>query len=178
MSKNRFVAWALLGTLLATCSSLAQTKGTAGGPSTGNSSQLVSKLTLEEFQRRVQSLGFQCERGNTDGKPDDYFTFKAEGRKVGGKLASPELVELFVYYTDGASLATVNEWNNTHFASTAFVDKDGDAVLESELILTGGISEENLDTFITNFRDSATDYARFILDHAKEKAGKTEKPAP
>jgi hypothetical protein len=89
-------------------------------------------------------------------------------------VATPELAELFVYYTDGASLATVNEWNKTQFASTAFVDGDGNAVLENLLVLTGGVSEENVDTFITNFRDSAADYARFILDHAK---GKTEKPA-
>jgi hypothetical protein len=127
---------------------------------------------MEGFQHRVQVLGFQCERGSTDGKLDDYFTFRAEGRKVGGKVASPELIELFVYYSDGASLATVNEWNRTHFGGTAFVDADGDAVLESELILTGGVSEENVNAFIINFRDSAGDYARFILDRQKVKSTK------
>ncbi|HTF69710.1 MAG TPA: YbjN domain-containing protein [Edaphobacter sp.] len=175
MTKNRFIPVALFGTLLVVCPSLAQSKGPTASAAAGSSKQLVSTMTLEEFQRRVQSLGFQCERGSTDGKLDSYFTFRAEGRKVAAKMATAELPELFVYYTDGASLATVNEWNNTHFASTAFVEKDGTAVLENLLVLTGGVSEENVEAFITNFRDSAADYARFILDHAK---AKTEKPAP
>jgi hypothetical protein len=182
MMKNCFFALALLGTSLVVRPSLAQSKSTTAvvpaptaSSATGTSSHLVSSLTLEEFQRRVQALGFQCERVGTDGKLDEYFTFRAEGRKVAGKMATPEYMELFVYYSDGASLATVNEWNNTHFASTAFVDKDGNAVLENLLVLTGGVSEENVNSFVTNFRDSAAIYARFILDHAK---GKTEKPAP
>jgi hypothetical protein len=176
--KNNFVLVAFLNLFLTAYPSLAQTTGTqAPAPSTAltkteNSSPLVSKMTLDELQHRVQVLGFQCERGSTDGKPDNYFTFRAEGRKVGGKVATPELIEFFVYYSDGASLATVNEWNNTQFGSTAYVDADGNAVLESELILTGGVTEENVNTFITNFRDSAVNYARFILDHKKDKTVK------
>ncbi len=174
--KSDFVVLTLLGVFVGSSSSPAQTKTANTGPATG-SSQMVSTLSLEDFQHRVQALGFQCERGTTDGKLDDYFTFRAEGRKVGARMASPTLPELFVYYSDGASLATVNEWNNTQFVSTAFVDKDGNAVLENELMLTGGVSEENFNTFITNFRDSAATYARFILDHQKDKTGKSEKPA-
>jgi hypothetical protein len=125
-------------------------------------------MPLEAFQQRVQALGFSPVRGSTDGKLDDYFTFRAEGRKVGGRSATPEILELFVYYTDGASLETVNEWNNTHVGSSAYVDKDGNAVLESDLVLTGGVSVANLDAFITNFRDAASSYARFVLDHQKK----------
>ena len=84
-------------------------------------------------------------------------------------MASPGLAELFVYYSDGTSLEAVNEWNNTRFGSTAFLDKDGNAVLESLLVLTGGVSEANVNTFITNFRDFAVDYARFVIDHPKPK---------
>ena len=177
-----FVALAVFSLLLVACPSLAQTTGTqapkaspAVSAKEGNSTHMISTVTLEEFQRRVQALGFQCERGSTDGKLDEYFTFRAEGRKLAGKVAAPEYVELFVYYTDGTTLATVNEWNKTQLASTAFVDSDGSAVLENLLVLTGGVSAENFNTFITNFRDSAVDYARFILDHAKAKA---EKPTP
>jgi len=129
---------------------------------------VIASMTLEGFQQRVQALGFSAERGTTEGKPDEYFSFRAQGRKVGGRVTNPQLLQLFVYYTDGATLETVNEWNNSHFGCSAFVDKDSNAVLESDLVLTGGVTQENLDSFITNFRDEAEDYARFILDHKKK----------
>jgi hypothetical protein len=169
MPKNCLFFLPLLCSTLVIYPAAAQTKGTIPAPTTANSTQLVSTLTLEQFQHRIQALGFQCERGTTDGKPDEYFTFRAEGRKVGAKMASPGLAELFVYYSDGTSLSAVNEWNNTHFGSTAFLDKDGNAVLESLLVLTGGVSDANVDAFITNFRDSAVDYARFVINHPKPK---------
>src|SRR5215469_13342232 len=169
MSKNCLLFLPLLCSTLVVYPAAAQTKGTIPDATTANSTQLVSTLTLEQFQHRVQALGFQCERGTTDGKPDEYFTFRAEGRKLGARMASPGLAELFVYYSDGTSLEAVNEWNNTRFGSTAFLDKDGNAVLESLLVLTGGVSEANVNTFITNFRDFAVDYARFVIDNPKPK---------
>jgi len=129
---------------------------------------LVTSLTIESFQQRVQALGFSTTRGNADGKPETYFTFMAEGRKVGGLLENPAVVELFVAYKDGAMPDDLNDWNRTHFGTTAFIDQNGNAILRSNLVLEGGVTEQNLDSFITRFRDAAAAYARFIVEHKKK----------
>jgi hypothetical protein len=129
---------------------------------------LITKMTLESFQQRVQVLGFSPTRGNTDGKQDTYFTFMAEGRKVGGLIVNPAVVELFISYTDGGTPEDLNEWNRTHFGTAAFVDQKGNAVLRSDLVLDGGVTGQNVDSFITRFRDAASAYARFIIEHKKK----------
>lgn len=129
---------------------------------------LVTSLTIESFQQRVQAPGFSTTRGSADGKPDSYFTFMAEGRKVGGLLENPGVLELFVSYKDGAMPDDLNDWNRTHFGSTAFTALNGNAVLRSNLVLEGGVTQQNIDSFITTFRDAAAAYARFIVEHKKK----------
>ncbi len=136
--------------------------------STQNNPPLITSMSLEAFQQRVQALGFSPERGNTDGKPDAFFIFMAEGRKVGALTLGPAVIELFVSYKDGATLEDLNDWNRTHFGATAFVAQNGSAMLRSELVLEGGVTEQNVSSFITRFRDMAVAYARFILDHKKK----------
>ena len=133
-----------------------------------NNPPLVTSMTVESFQQRVQALGFSTTRGNTEGKQDAYFTFMAEGRKVGGLIVSPAVLELFLSFKDGAMPEDLNEWNRTRFGTAAFVDQKGNAVLRSDLILEGGVTEQNVNSFITRFRDTASAYARFIVDHKKK----------
>jgi len=133
-----------------------------------NNPALVTSLTIESFQQRVQALGFSTTSGNADGKQETYFTFMAEGRKVGGLLENPAVLELFVSYKDGAMPDDLNDWNRTHFGTTAFVDRNGNAILRSNLVLEGGVTEQNVNSFITRFRDAAAAYARFIVDHKKK----------
>jgi len=139
-----------------------------GSSSTQNNAPLVTSMTLESFQQRVQALGFSPTRGNTDGKPDSFFIFMAEGRKIGGLSLSPTIIELFVSFTDGAKPEDLSEWNRTHVGTVAFIAQNGNAVLRSNLFLEGGITEQNVNLFITRFRDAAVDYGRFIVDHKKK----------
>jgi hypothetical protein len=138
-------------------------------PSNGQSDHpLVSSMTTEAFQQRVKALGFVTEQGSANGNQGTFFTFMAEGRKIGGLALSPEAVELFISFSDGAALETVNEWNRTHYSSSAFVDQKGNACVKSILVVEGGVTQENLNAFITRFRESAIAYARFIVDHNKK----------
>lgn len=129
---------------------------------------VVTSMSLESFQQRVQALGFSTTRGSKDGKQDTYFTFLAEGRRVGALSLTPGIIELFISFKDGAVPEDLNEWNRTHFGTAAFVDQNGNAVLRSDLALEGGVTEQNVDSFITRFRDTAGAYARFIIEHKKK----------
>jgi hypothetical protein len=138
-------------------------------PTTQNNPPLVTSMTLEDFQQRVQALGFITTRGNKDGKPDTFFTFMAEGRKIGGLMVGPSAIELFVSFTDGAKVEDLNDWNRTHLGNAAFIAQNGNAILRWDLFLDGGVTDKSLNSFITRFRDSAVEYGRFVVDHNKKK---------
>ena len=61
-----------------------------------------------------------------------------------------------------ASVNRINEWNRTHRFSRAYVDKDNDPVLESDLDFAGGVTLDTLKNFITLFESSAKAYKEFL----------------
>ena len=82
-------------------------------------------------------------------------------------------LELYNAFTDVAPTPTVvNEWNQTNRFSRAYVDKDGNATIEDDLILTGGVTRENVEIFVKTFRDTVSRWARFALDHKPKAAQK------
>jgi len=125
---------------------------------------IITSITSQEFQQLVQGMGFECTRG----KDETFFSFRAEGYKVAALSNDPSYIELYNGFTDvNPSLATVNEWNQVNSFSRAYVDKDGNAALEADLILTGGVTHENIEMFVKTFRNSVSQWARFALDHKK-----------
>jgi len=130
---------------------------------------IITSMTSEEFQHFVQAMGFECTRGKDEaGKDETFFTFRAEGYKVAVIINAPGYVTLYNEFTDvNPTLATVNEWNQVNSFSRAYVAKDGNAVLENDLILSGGVTHESVEVFIKTFRDSVARWARFVLDRKK-----------
>ena len=131
-------------------------------------------MTLEAFQKIVQGMGFECTRNKDEaGKDETYFTFRAEGYKVAAFVPDPTFIELYNAFTDAAPTPTlVNEWNLTNRFSRAYIDKDGNATIEDDLILSGGVTRENLEIFVKTFRDTVSRWARFVIDHKPTNAPK------
>ena len=130
---------------------------------------IITSMTSIEFQQLVQAMGFDCTRGkDAAGKDETFFTFRAEGYKVASVGPETSYLQLYSGFTDvSPTLATVNEWNQANSFSRAYVDKDGNATLESDIILAGGVTHENIEMFVKTFRDSVTRWARFALDHKR-----------
>ena len=143
--------------------------GNANDTATKQASTLITGMTSQSFQQFVQAMGFECTRGKDEtGKDEAYFTFRAEGYKVAAFVNDPSSVTLYNAFTDvNPTLATVNEWNQNASFSRAHVDKDGNAVLESDMFFTGGVTHENVEMFVKTFRDSVARWARFVLDRKK-----------
>ncbi len=163
------------------CSALAQqtpktpnANPAAEGITKTTDSTIVTSMTLEVFQRIVQGMGFECTRGkDANGKDETFFTFRAEGYKVAAFVPDPSFLELYNAFTDVAPTPTVvNEWNETNRFSRAYVDKAGDATIEDDLILSGGVTRENVEMFVTTFRDTVARWARFVIDNKPKDAPK------
>jgi hypothetical protein len=126
-------------------------------------------MTLQSFQQFVQAMGFECTRGKDEaGKDDSFFIFRAEGYKVAAFVNDASSVLLYNVFNDvNPTLATVNEWNQNGSFSRAYINKEGNAVLENDLIVSGGVTHDNLEVFVKTFRDSIARWARFALDRKK-----------
>lgn len=114
-------------------------------------------------------MGFECSRVKDDsGKEEEsYFLFRAEGYKVAG-FVGEGFVQLYNAFTDvNPELVTVNEWNKANSHCRAYVDGEKNAVLESELIISGGVTRANVEMFVKTYRDNVARWARFVLDHKK-----------
>ncbi|MDQ1469353.1 MAG: hypothetical protein QOJ99_833 [Bryobacterales bacterium] len=130
---------------------------------------LIRSMTLEDFQKLVQAMGFECNREkDAAGKPESYFIFRAEGYKVVGQVPASTIISLFNIFTDKPSVETYNEWNKLNRFSRVYLDTDGNSVLEAEINLDGGVTREHIESTVKDFRDSVVRWARFVIDHSKK----------
>jgi hypothetical protein len=61
-----------------------------------------------------------------------------------------------VSYTD------MNEWNRDHRLSRAYIDSDGDPVLEADLLSNGGLTIRNVTEMFRVFLQSVDSYHSFL----------------
>ena len=64
----------------------------------------------------------------------------------------------------GCSLEAINEWNRTKRLSRAYLDDEGDPILEADLLANAGINKEMVQEFISVFSLSRGQYRAFIAD--------------
>jgi hypothetical protein len=166
---RRTAGWMMAGLWLScfiiTARSQAQTQAAGKAPGAA----LISSVDLETLQKMVQALGFECTRGKDGaGNPDNYFVFRAEGYKVVGQVPTPDTISLANVFSDKLTLEDFNEWNRMNRFSRVYLEKDGNAVIESEISLDGGVTQAYIDGTIRLFRESVARWARFVLDHQKK----------
>jgi hypothetical protein len=162
--RHRLVCFLLLAVF--TRLAAAQTAPTPAAPS-----ELITTITLEDLQHRVQAMGFECTRGKDDsGNLNNFFVFKAEGYKVAVFVPKPSVIELDNIFDDvHPTPATLNAWNSDNRFSRVYLQKDGSVDLEDDLNLSGGVTSDHLEAFITTFRNSVGRWARFVVDHEEKK---------
>lgn len=133
--------------------------------------EIITSVTLESVQRIIQALGFDVTRAKDDkGQPDTYLVFKAEGYTVEAQVPAPDFIWLYNIFTDKATLETINAWNaNNRFCRAYSGDKDT-VYLETEIIVHGGTTRDNLEAQIKEFRDSIVSWARYLIDHKNKEA--------
>lgn len=145
-------------------------------PQSAATPEIITSLTLERFQATLQAMGFECIREkDAQGKLESYFIFRAEGYKVVAEVPSPEYGYLANVFTEKLKPEFVNQWNQTNNFSRTFVDKEKNLVIDTEIIVDGGVTTEHIESSIKTFRSSVARWARFIQDH-KEVATPSSPP--
>lgn len=65
---------------------------------------------------------------------------------------------------EGCTFEIVNEWNQTKRLSRAYLDEEGDPILEADLLANAGINKEMIQEFISVFSLSRGQYRAFLME--------------
>ncbi|MFH1843773.1 MAG: YbjN domain-containing protein [bacterium] len=123
--------------------------------------EIYTTITGDQLKEIVASEGYT----DITVDEDDDLIFKMEGTNVLLLTSSDkESIQFYVAWagTD-ANMRGVNDWNKTKKYSRAYIDDDGDPVLELDLDLEGGVTRERIVSFITTFRVSLNAFRDEVL---------------
>jgi len=113
-----------------------------------------------ELAKILQSEGY----GSVERLAKGGIKFKANGMPF--VLFRYDDGDLQLYYgISGVSLPvrTVNEWNRTRRLTRAYLDSDGDPVLEADLLANAGLQKEAVTEFVRVFVQIAAKYRGYVL---------------
>lgn len=128
-------------------------------------------LSAADIERVLTELGLTFER-KTDAVGDPYWSFRLEGTRAAlfvydetaegsGRYAELQLYAGFVM-TPSPSCALINDWNRRYRGSRAYLDRDNDSIIESDLYLRGGATWDAIKEFIERFGRMATAFKDHI----------------
>ena len=133
-----------------------------GGKSVGDSdgSGVIKMLTPKQAEQILRGMGFEVEQPK-----EGVFVIPLAGYKALLFVSKNRTsLQLYAGFKKKASVAKVNEWNKSKRFSRAYIDDEGDPVIESDLDLEGGTTVGAIQEFIRTFRISVDAYASFLSD--------------
>ncbi|MDX2101124.1 MAG: YbjN domain-containing protein [Alphaproteobacteria bacterium] len=166
---GRFVI--ALGLLLAlpVTSALAQGAVEKSSPRAPTAGAMLERLTAEGIQALLRTQGLASRIGrDPTGDPMvtvDQVPGAAEMRVIFFQCAQTgcESATLWAYVRKrGSSLSvqTANEWNRDQRWTRAYIDKDGDAVLEMDLNADGGIGRRSMEQLVRTYLSQLRAFSR------------------
>jgi hypothetical protein len=126
---------------------------------------ILTEVPPKKMTKILTSMGLEVKETKTtsDGK-NPVLKFDLAGYGVVLFLAKDHSDgQLFVGFRDQQiTPEKMNEWNRGHRFTRAYRDDDGDSVLESDIDFTGGVTEANIKAWVKIFRNSMSEYSRYV----------------
>jgi capsule polysaccharide export protein KpsC/LpsZ len=121
--------------------------------------QVVSEVSTDQLQKMIESMGYEVEQPK-----EDVLQFAIEGHTALAinKKKNVQLYSYFKKQKKKMDLKKVNEWNATKRFSRAYLDQDGDAVIEWDIDLEGGTTAGALKESIRTYRLGVMTFVRFL----------------
>ena len=128
-----------------------------GGESEGEAPEIVlSTLSGDALEGLLQDFGFGFERV----RPDAYMFQLSNTRVI--LFNKGTSLQLYAGFHAKPSLIKVNEWNQMARFSRAYLDQEGDAIIEFDLDLESGWTREGIQEFIETFGLVVEAYRMFL----------------
>ena len=119
---------------------------------------VVSEVSTEQLQKMLESMGYEVEHPK-----EDVLQFAIEGHSA-LVINKKQNIQLYSYFKKQKKmdLKKINEWNATKRFSRAYLDQDGDAVIEWDIDLEGGTTAGALKESIRTYRIGVMTFVRFL----------------
>ena len=160
--------WGLLVLLAACAPTVSQTPTVAQGQTPVQVPQVVTSLTAGEMGAILRAAGYRYERLE---ETRELVVFALSMRNLpvllilgdckGGRCESLQLAAPFSM-RNRPTLERINAWNQEKRFSRAYLDKNGNPVLESDLSLKDGVTLETVVSFLKIFEISFSAFATWI----------------
>jgi hypothetical protein len=133
-------------------------------PAAVQAQDVLKEVSPNKMTKILTSMGLEVEAKGTSDAEKRVIRFDLGGYRTVLFLAKDDSdAQLFVGF-GGKQISTekLNQWNSGHRFGRAYSDKDGDAVLESDIDFTGGVTDANIKAWVKLFRQLTGEYAKFV----------------
>jgi hypothetical protein len=127
----------------------AQKKGQGAADNGSSGGNVVTSISVGDLRSLLSEMGF--EPRSLEGQEDAWAVQMAE-RPVLVRVGKDGKNLLLWSYVQGGSLDRVNQWNKEKRFSRAYLDGDGDANVEWDIDLEGGVTVEAVREGIRTFQ--------------------------
>jgi Putative bacterial sensory transduction regulator len=120
--------------------------------------EVVTEVSTEQLRKMLESMGYEVAQPK-----EDVLEFAIEGHTA-LVINKKTNIQLYSYFQKQKKmdLKKMNEWNATKRFSRAYIDQDGDAVIEWDVDLEGGTTAEALKESIRTYRVGVMTFVRFL----------------
>lgn len=145
---------ALAALTLVASPAAAQKKGqastaTGSGSTSRSSSEVITSISVGDLRSLLSDMGY--EPRSLEGQ-DNAWAVQMGDRPVLVRIGGEGKNLLLWSYVQGGSLNKVNEWNKEKRFSRAYLDGDGDANVEWDIDLEGGVTVDAVREGIRTFQ--------------------------
>ena len=143
---------ALAALVLASTPAAAQKKGqmsTASGSTSRSSGEVITTISVGDLRSLLSEMGY--EPRSLEGQ-DNAWAVQMGDRPVLIRVGGEGKNLLLWSYVQGGSLDKVNQWNKEKRFSRAYLDGDGDANVEWDIDLEGGVTVDAVREGIRTFQ--------------------------
>ena len=133
-------------------------------PAAARAQAVRTEVSAKDMTRILTAMGLEVQALDAGRAERSAMKFELGGYPVVLVLANGNSdASLYAGFTDTKTKVNkVNEWNQQKRFSRAYIDKDGDPVLEADIDFTGGVTEANIKAWVKLYRDQLMEYARFL----------------
>jgi hypothetical protein len=120
--------------------------------------QALSEVSTEQLQQMLEGMGYEVEQPK-----ENVLKFAIEGNTA-MIINKKTNFQFYSFYKKRKSmdLKKVNEWNANKRFSRVYLDQDGDAVIEWDIDLEGGMTPGALKESIRTYRLAVMAFVRFL----------------
>ncbi len=126
---------------------------------TGDTATLYSELDDSVMLRLLSEQGFEPEL-----REPGVVRYHMDGI-VALLFRKDETLQCYAGFRSQRPLEALNDWNREYRFTRAYLDQDGDVVLEMDLNLSGGVSLTNVRQFVWIFAVSVQTFVQFMREY-------------